>query len=81
MDTPRIPVDFNEMVEPDLVLLSQTDVRVDSAGTEIQLAPGVRVHIYETSDDDELRVKARVFRRPDGTWEARSDWKFESIGE
>ena len=26
--------------------------------------------------DGELRVIARVFRRGDGSWEARSDWKF-----
>lgn len=27
--------------------------------------------------DGELHVKARAFRRGDGTWEGRSDWHFE----
>ncbi len=26
--------------------------------------------------DGELRVKGRVHRRQDGTWESRSDWQF-----
>lgn len=32
MDRPRLYVDFNEMVEPDLVLLAQEDGKVDSSG-------------------------------------------------
>ena len=31
--------------------------------------------------DDELRVIARVFRRVDGSWEARSDWTFVRLDE
>lgn len=27
--------------------------------------------------DGELTVRARVSRRSDGSWEARSDWKFD----
>ncbi len=27
--------------------------------------------------DGELRARGRVVRRPDGSWEGRSDWKFE----
>ncbi len=26
--------------------------------------------------DGELRIKGRVYRRKDGTWEGRSDWSF-----
>jgi len=37
MDIARVPVDFNEMLEPDLVLLSQTDTKVDSAGKKINI--------------------------------------------
>lgn len=47
MKAPRIPVDFNEMLESDLVLLSQTDTRVDSLGTTIVLTEGLPVLIYE----------------------------------
>ena len=44
---PRIQVDFNEMLESDLVLLSQTDIRVDSSGTAVVLTEGLPVLIYE----------------------------------
>lgn len=44
---PRIQVDFNEMLESDLVLLSQTDIRVDSSGTTVVLTEGLPVLIYE----------------------------------
>jgi hypothetical protein len=49
MKEPRIPVDFNEMLESDLVLLSQTDTRVDSSGATVVLSEGLSVLIY---DDD-----------------------------
>ena len=39
-------MDFNEMLEPDLVLLSQTDIRIDYSGDSITLTEGLRVHIY-----------------------------------
>lgn len=48
MKEPRIRVDFNELVEPDLVLLSQTDSKVDSGGNQISLHAGLRVEIYES---------------------------------
>jgi len=47
MDRPRIYVDFNELLEPDLVLLSKTDVRADSSGAEVALVEGLRVYVYE----------------------------------
>ena len=47
MDRPRILVDFNELVQKDLVLLSQTDKVKDSDGIEILLAEGVEVFVYE----------------------------------
>jgi hypothetical protein len=42
------------------------------AALEEPLAEGETVWF----SDGELRVKGTVHRRPDGTWEGRSDWKF-----
>ena len=47
MDKPRIKVDFNELIEKDLVLLSKTDEVQDSAGENIILQIGKPVAIYE----------------------------------
>lgn len=35
MDKARIYVDFNEMVDPNTVLLSKDDIKTDSQGNEI----------------------------------------------
>jgi hypothetical protein len=47
MDKPRIQVDFNELVQSDVVLLSKTDLVVDSAGVGILLTEGLPVFVYE----------------------------------
>ncbi|MBT1062584.1 hypothetical protein KJY73_03310 [Bowmanella sp. Y26] len=47
MDKPRIRVDFNELIEPNLVLLSKTDEVEDSAGHIILLQVGKPVAVYE----------------------------------
>jgi hypothetical protein len=44
---PRIRVDFNELLDDDLVLLSKTDEREDSEGNRILLSSGAQVSIYE----------------------------------
>jgi hypothetical protein len=53
LDRPRISVDFNELMEPDLVLLSQTDQRLDSDGTTIHLSKNAKVYIYEYNKYDD----------------------------
>lgn len=50
MDKPRVRVDFNELVQFDVVLLSQTDLVVDSAGVEILLTEGLPVFVYKYND-------------------------------
>ena len=59
MDKPRIKVDFNERMEPDLVLISKTDVRTDSDGNSIKLFSGAFVYLYEYNKyedgEEELR--------------------------
>lgn len=47
MDKPRIKVDFNELMEKDLVLLSKTNEVKDSAGQKITLQVGKQIAIYE----------------------------------
>jgi hypothetical protein len=55
MSPARIFVDFNEMVESDLVLLSKTDVKINSDGTSITLFSGMPVYIY--MDDTDISGK------------------------
>jgi hypothetical protein len=52
MKEARIYVDFNEMLEDNLVLLSKTDIKKDSQGNEIMLYEGLKVKIYEDNLND-----------------------------
>lgn len=80
MKQPRIPVDFNEMLESDLVLLSRTDTRTDSSGAVIVLSEGLVVRIYE--DDvgadgrpDNLIADGTVERKKsDVKWAGQTTW-------
>lgn len=44
---PRIPVDFNELVGSDLVLLSKTDLVDCDDGSRLMLQPGMCVIAFE----------------------------------
>jgi ABC-type Fe3+-hydroxamate transport system substrate-binding protein len=44
---PRIRVDFNELVGPDLVLLAKSDVVKSEDGSELLLQPGLPVIAFE----------------------------------
>lgn len=46
MKDARIYVDFNEMLEDDLVILSDNDFVEDSKGNIIKLKPGLKVKLY-----------------------------------
>lgn len=52
MDRPRLRVDFNEMLEGNLVLLAKEDAKADSTGVKVHLHEGLRVHIYDEDEDD-----------------------------
>ncbi len=52
LDRPRLYVDFNEMVERDLVLLSAGDVKTDSSGSSVLLREGLVVDVYMDDIDD-----------------------------
>ena len=47
MEKPRIQVDCNELVQPDVVLLSKTDLAIDAAGASVLLSEGLPVFVYE----------------------------------
>lgn len=46
MKESRIYVDFNEMIENDIVLLSNTDFKEDSNGKIVELKVGMKIKIY-----------------------------------
>ena len=52
----RLYVDFNEMIEENLVLLSKTDFKIDSNGETIELKEGMTVEIY-MDDENERNEK------------------------
>lgn len=48
-------VDFNELVEPDLVLLARTDLRLDARGQLVELHEGLRVRVCQEDRDSEQK--------------------------
>lgn len=57
LDKPRLLVDFNELLESDLILLSRDDIKHDSAGKPVLLQVGLPVGIYSDDNlDDDGRV-------------------------
>lgn len=55
MDRPRLYVDFNELLEPDLVLLSRSDEKRDSSGALVTLHAGMQVAVYMDDLDEDGR--------------------------
>ncbi len=53
MDKPRIKIDFNEMVQEDVVLLSQSDEVTDSEGSPLLLREGLDISVYEFNHYDD----------------------------
>jgi hypothetical protein len=49
-ERPLFYVDFNELMEFDVILLSQTDIKKDAHGSDVQLVEGLPIAIY--SDDN-----------------------------
>jgi hypothetical protein len=52
MDNSRLYVDFNELIESDLVLLSQQDIKLDFGRKEVLLFQGKQVDIYMDDTDE-----------------------------
>ena len=75
-DMPRIRVDFNEMVEENLVLLSSEDTKVNSEGDLVTLFEGLKVYIYDEDSDelgkpDNLIASGLVERNKTNDWSAQ----------
>ena len=49
---PKIEVDFNELIDDNQVLLSQTDVRKDIYGNDVLLTEGLEIDIFDIDYDD-----------------------------
>ncbi len=80
LDRPRILVDFNEMVEEDVVLLSREDVRFDSSGSLVEFRLGLRVYLYAEDADDtgvpcHLLATGIVERNDADDWSSSVRWR------
>lgn len=79
MKEARIYVDFNDMIEADLVLLSKTDSKEDSQGNRIEFKEGLMVNVY--SDDlsscdevDNLIADGVVELNTQAGWTSEAKW-------
>lgn len=66
-ERPLFYVDFNELIERDVVLLSQTDIKKDAGGHDIELVEGLPIAIYsddvgENGQPDNLVAEGVVIR-------------------
>lgn len=75
----RIYVDFSEMIEDNLVLLSKSDTVIDSQGNTIKLKEGLKVKLY--SDDlsgctekDNLIADGVVVLNTNNMWMQDAKW-------
>lgn len=72
-------VDFNEMPDTDLVLLSATDQRLDASGESITLRAGMEVTVFmeDEGDDgepDRLLAYGKIERNEGKQGHGQSDW-------
>ncbi len=79
MSNPCFHVDFNEMVEADLVLLSREDRKNDNAGNSVQLYEGMEVCIFMEDEDengieDNLIACGTVEKNRDTGWSKDVKW-------
>lgn len=79
-DYPMFNVDFNEMLDFNLVLLSAHDVKWDADGKLVSLSEGMLVNIYEedmneSGAEDHLVASGVVTRNlSDVGWAAHVKW-------
>ncbi len=79
MKEARLYVDFNEMIEDDLVLLSKTDFKEDSKGNTVKLKEGLKVKIYSDdlsgcSEEDNLIAEGIVELNTHAGWINEAKW-------
>lgn len=68
----RLYADFNDIAADGTLPLTSRGSIESIAVLGEALYEGEEVSLSDT----EVEVTARVFRRTDGSWEARSDWRF-----
>lgn len=71
--TPRFSVDFNELLESDLVMLSQTDLRKEIDGSLVLLVDGLPIEVqqeslYDDGTHEVLFARGVVEINSTGTW-------------
>lgn len=79
MIKPMLSVDFNEMLEPNLVLLSATDTKTASNGAIVSLSDGLEVCVYMDDTDehghaDKLVATGVVEANRSEGWGAHVKW-------
>jgi hypothetical protein len=79
MTQPLLYVDFNEMLESDLVLLSAADTKLDANGNVVALRDGLEVCVYMEDTDasgkaDNLVASGTVERNKSYGWGAQVKW-------
>lgn len=79
MPIPLFCVDFNEMVDDDMVLLSADDTKVDESGAIVHLHVGMLVNIYmndldEHGNADDLVASGVVVRNTHDGWSSHVRW-------
>lgn len=79
MKEARIFVDFNEMVEEDLVILSESDTKEDSKGNKVLLKEGLKVKLYSDdlcgcNESDNLIADGIVELNTNGNWDREAKW-------
>jgi hypothetical protein len=75
----RFQVDFNELVEPDLVLLSRADQREDETGRLVALVEGMSINVWEADlnergEPDDLIASGVVVRNMTRGWAGHVKW-------
>ena len=85
--TPRVYVDFNEMISSDEVLLSRSDTKSDSHGKVVRFTEGLSVAVYMDDQDehgnpDNLIADGVAMRNTSSEWGASVPWvlKIDSRG-
>lgn len=79
MDRPRLYVDFNEMLDANLVLLSKCDFKTDSDGQKIWLHDGLKVYLYmedinDNGEKDNLIAEGVVVKNHHEGWGKTAKW-------
>jgi hypothetical protein len=84
---PQLRVDFNELLEADLVLLSRDDAKIDTDGNLVTLHEGMLVSIFDEDFDqsgnpDNLIALGVVERNKNAGWAAHVKWccRIDSAG-